>query len=56
MGTSRQCRNEQCGELLDGEHMFCPSCRLAIWIGFKHGAVIVGVLAAVVGFLLGLLR
>lgn len=55
--SRRICRNRLCQEeFLKPGHVFCPSCRLAIRIGFKHGALVLGPVAALIGFLIGLLQ
>jgi hypothetical protein len=48
------CCNGRCLETFEGDWRFCPSCQLAIAIGFKYGALAVGVVAAIAGYLVGL--
>lgn len=55
MADARRCKNPYCGETWYAKSrlQFCPSCWFAIKLGFRHGALLIGTIAAVLGYVLG---
>ena len=47
--TIRLCRNPICADVLERQHVLCPSCRFIGATGLAVGAVIAGILMKIFG-------